>query len=356
MRKLLFSIFMLAGLQAFSQIPVIKYSNAFSKNSQNYNADDADTAGIHPGNGGANVIWDFSSLKRVTFSHTSGSCINNQHADHFPNANLQLTLNGNTNLYFTGDGTNITCYGSKSGYGAGALAGDIYHIYDTDPQILWSYPITYNSTNSDKFSGTYSYILADNSTTVLSGTTKGSYDYVADGYGKLKIMNSTVNYALRLKVHTVTNDSAQVSGKPLKITTDQTDYVWMVSGIKSPILKISMIKTTKNGKDSLSKEISYDISDSLSGIKQASTLATSLNLYPNPTSGQFRLSFDADESGNADICIMNQLGQTVKMIPSQAYRMGLNNININLDGVAKGIYFVRLSNGDKSNVSKISVE
>jgi hypothetical protein len=76
--------------------------------------------------------------------------------------------------------------------------------------------------------------------------------------------------------------------------------------------------------------------------------AVSFSVYPNPGSGLFTLTPIAED--NFDVMVTNVQGQ-------QVYAGKINGTaTINLNGQAKGIYFVRLSNAANTLVKKIVIE
>ncbi|ESU22321.1 hypothetical protein FEDK69T_23040 [Flavobacterium enshiense DK69] len=74
----------------------------------------------------------------------------------------------------------------------------------------------------------------------------------------------------------------------------------------------------------------------------------SVKLYPNPTTGNLTISW-ADSMEDVAIVVTDILGKTIK---SMQYK-GQQEARFSLDGVASGIYFVRLQNGEKTKQFKL---
>jgi len=70
---------------------------------------------------------------------------------------------------------------------------------------------------------------------------------------------------------------------------------------------------------------------------------SSLSIFPNPNAGEFSVS----SASNADLLIVNELGQTVQRIELN----GSNNRETKVNGLSSGIYFIRSVNTNY-NVSK----
>lgn len=81
----------------------------------------------------------------------------------------------------------------------------------------------------------------------------------------------------------------------------------------------------------------------------------SLKLYPNPSSGNVSLSFESFVSGSSNVIVTNMIGQIVKNEIVNLNR-GENTIELNLNAVESGIYFVTLNNGKGKITSKLIIE
>ena len=84
-----------------------------------------------------------------------------------------------------------------------------------------------------------------------------------------------------------------------------------------------------------------------------------ISIYPNPSSGKFKITVNSPEKGNASIQLYDMLGQ--KTFSSQMeIGPGSNTENIDITGYAMGIYFLEYlytsDNGKKeSKVIKINL-
>ncbi|MGX7668930.1 T9SS type A sorting domain-containing protein, partial [Flavobacterium pedocola] len=73
-----------------------------------------------------------------------------------------------------------------------------------------------------------------------------------------------------------------------------------------------------------------------------------ISLYPNPTMGNFtiRLPYSFDK---AEVIITDLLGKTIKQINFAQQE----ELHLSLDGVANGVYFVRIDSETKSKTFKV---
>jgi hypothetical protein len=78
-------------------------------------------------------------------------------------------------------------------------------------------------------------------------------------------------------------------------------------------------------------------------------------MLPNPTSGNVTFTFNVSEPTATTIDVVNMNGQIVSQVLDGTVS-GKQNITANLSGLAKGIYFVRISNGEQTANSKLVIE
>lgn len=78
------------------------------------------------------------------------------------------------------------------------------------------------------------------------------------------------------------------------------------------------------------------------------------SIYPNPANNLLNMVYSSDE--NAEICIVNTLGQEIKCIQTTIHSGGIQNTSIDLTGVEQGVYFLSMNSiHTRSNVVKIII-
>ncbi len=139
-------------------------------------------------------------------------------------------------------------------------------------------------------------------------------------------------------------------------------------GAKKIVMINNHEKSTDGSKTQVSKSITIkriDITDAnASDMKRLGQSAgdnnkklkiDNMNFYPNPNNGKFNLSFNLAEKGDAEISILNTEGKIV-------YKEKLANFTGNYDKEidisknAKGIYFVKVEQGQNTQMKKIVLE
>lgn len=80
-----------------------------------------------------------------------------------------------------------------------------------------------------------------------------------------------------------------------------------------------------------------------------------IGIYPNPNKGSFTLTTENLPAGNYEISFMNTVGQTIDRL-SVERTIGVHSQNIELQGLAKGIYLVKIAGEAGSWVKRFVVE
>ncbi|MBL0310250.1 MAG: T9SS type A sorting domain-containing protein [Bacteroidetes bacterium] len=78
-----------------------------------------------------------------------------------------------------------------------------------------------------------------------------------------------------------------------------------------------------------------------------------INVFPNPSNGNFRINFAEGISSDVTVSVYNILGETVSA-PAR-YKAGITNVDMNLSSVANGIYLVKITNDKGTAVRQITV-
>lgn len=92
----------------------------------------------------------------------------------------------------------------------------------------------------------------------------------------------------------------------------------------------------------------------VSGIEDLNLLESSLNLFPNPTDGQFQLTFDAENFQKMTLQVVDVTGKEV-FIESFESGIGSNVRTIDASDFAAGLYFVKLTTEDGTVNKRVSV-
>ncbi len=87
--------------------------------------------------------------------------------------------------------------------------------------------------------------------------------------------------------------------------------------------------------------LSYTAPITTSSLNDLTEQGFEAKIYPNPTKNQAAVAFSIEKTMNLDIQVMDLLGRTIKNIKNQQYTEGVNQVELDMTGMAKGIYLVR---------------
>lgn len=79
-----------------------------------------------------------------------------------------------------------------------------------------------------------------------------------------------------------------------------------------------------------------------------------VNVYPNPTSGMFVISFENANFSELNISIVDIQGKDVYNYTDKNIPADYNKV-IDLEGIAKGIYYIKLNTGDDMKIQKLII-
>jgi hypothetical protein len=89
----------------------------------------------------------------------------------------------------------------------------------------------------------------------------------------------------------------------------------------------------------------------IGGVKKSATDNVDMSVYPNPSNGLFTVSVTG-LSNNVNMTVQNVQGQVVY---SKDYANSFTE-DIDLSGLAKGVYFIKLTSETTSQVKKIVIQ
>lgn len=113
---------------------------------------------------------------------------------------------------------------------------------------------------------------------------------------------------------------------------------------------------TRTGIAEVLNTVCFDsCADCIIGVQEAMAL-TVLNAYPVPANEFVTLSFGQVKSAPITVRVMNNLGQVVSTQYMGNLPTGNNQVRVNLEGVASGIYAIELSNGLDKTAVQIAVQ
>lgn len=201
----------------------------------------------------------------------------------------------------------------------------VWNTTDTTPTIM------------DNLSATFTYIV--------TGT---------DSNGCVSTDSATV-----VVFPTPTNPLVTQNGALLVAASGYATYQWFFGGSAIAGATDSIYQPVQNGAhtvvvtDSNGCEASTTV-DGIVGRWEASLLGY-LEIYPNPNAGQFSLALELASGRDLEIRVLNLLGQVLHTEQAKA-SAGRWTYEMDLHGLAEGVYMLEVRTGDQRAVRKLIVE
>jgi len=90
----------------------------------------------------------------------------------------------------------------------------------------------------------------------------------------------------------------------------------------------------------------------LSGIGNVNVNENDIAIYPNPTNDNTTISFYLENTTNVNIILMDYTGKTIQTIINERLKEGNFTSNLNVSNLAAGVYYIRITTGSSSVISK----
>ena len=120
------------------------------------------------------------------------------------------------------------------------------------------------------------------------------------------------------------------------------------------IYEVSYIAIDESGNRSKETIRMVQVSEKGTQTGVEEVLDNRVQVYPNPSNGVFTLEVAGMMRDRFRVNIVDAMGKTIRVLDASAFENGA--VSINLSGVASGVYFVRVSDGDQSTVKRITIQ
>jgi hypothetical protein len=92
------------------------------------------------------------------------------------------------------------------------------------------------------------------------------------------------------------------------------------------------------------------------GLDQAGKDENIIQVYPNPASGQCKVSFNFTTTTDVFITLEDLSGKQIRKVSKQSYSPGKQTAVIDLSGIPNGLYFVKLNGNGKLYHQKLVIK
>lgn len=183
----------------------------------------------------------------------------------------------------------------------------------------------------------------------ISITKNGNHVIHLDSLVAAKVANHKLKFLKdgktgESRIYVIAND-----GKEHEITTERLE---LTTGDKTLII---MLKADVKEISAEEKAKLKDAGNRIEENKGETLKIDDVSFYPNPNDGRFSLNFSLDTEEDAAIRIMNSAGKTMYTEIVEA-STGFYNKQIDLAGIAKGIYYLQIVQGDRYATRKVLVQ
>jgi hypothetical protein len=126
-----------------------------------------------------------------------------------------------------------------------------------------------------------------------------------------------------------------------------------LTGFASPNVLVKFRTTSDNGNNLYIDNVNLSQPSTMGVTKNNKNLA-SISIFPNPTKGETNLKINSTVAANANITVVNALGQVVYTKQS-SLNVGINMVQIDVKEFASGLYNVIIESNNSTTSKKITV-
>jgi hypothetical protein len=238
------------------------------------------------------------------------------------------------------NGINIATNGTSKTFKA-TLTGSYTCVATCNGTALTSNAISVtsktNASASVSASGATSFCAGDS--VILNCTNLGS-SYSVQWYRTNVSMENATNYSIVVKQ----------LGTYKVVTKNLTNGCSRISG--------SAITTNVNCRiaGDITSSAVYQENTTVGSRFTDNELSQGVHIYPNPNSGIFSFNYDGEETGDAELQIINNMGQSIYQSRLTVLEGGITQDLQLGDNITKGIYIVRLLINNSYHDSKVIVK
>jgi len=302
----------------------------------------ADTTGLKFPKGGAGVTWDYSTISpNASKDSTVSLAVTPKSTGYdtaFPKANYSsISLSGKTYLFGIMSSSQFETIGTYS-YDSATKISQVRKYGNT--LINYTFPLTYNSTNSDSY-----YVAYNNQG--FATVEHGYHKYTAIGYGTLKMPKNTFKNVLLLRDSNTSYTT--VNKATTKVTAITNTFV--TPGKRGSILTFFTTSYKVFSFNIVNKLIYYNQSYT-TGIEEGVSKIEDYALYPNPTNYNSNLEVICKSASKATISISDLTG---KIINQQMVYLneGKTKTELDVQNLKAGIYLVSVKGQGVNIIEKL---
>ena len=300
----------------------------------------ADTTGVTEGPSGTGQAWDFSALVSSPAIGTHEYIAASAHPEgsFFATANMAYSPSTDAWQMFESSADSIYLVGEKSTANT--------RLTYSDGATFFKFPVAFNTPQIDSVYGEFPDGFFS------SVSRKGIYEVTFDAEGSLITPFMTFAAAKRVEYRGAHLDSSWTGAA--NAFNFMSRYEWYVPGRTAPVLILHKTQIILNGGNPQTNFEVWYADDNATGVEAG--MNQSMTLAPNPTTGNTKLQVNLAQADELEIEVLNMVGERVSLVQTGFTSAGLHTFELQTEGLAKGVYFVRLNSEGNSNVSKLVIQ
>tara|TARA_R110002072_G_scaffold301400_2_gene481044 strand:+ start:3869 stop:4924 length:1056 start_codon:yes stop_codon:yes gene_type:complete len=295
----------------------------------------------YAGTTGPGVTWDYSNLVGISGQTRLVSVLNattSPNASDFPSSVKAISVENSLTSYYTSTATERVSQGFVF---TEATLGDIVATFSTDNEIVMTYPFALNSTSTDLFSGSVSYVLGVPTSSPLTGNVYSTID----GEGTMLFPGAvSVPNVIRYNIVDTSVATGTLLGD-LEIIRNQYEYYTNTSNL--PIFTITKLTIQTVGGGTVISEFSLVLSAYVTteflSIEEKDEVK--FTVYPNPAQNEIKLN--GEFSSNAKGQIIDQSGRIVSKFNV------LSNAPVDISSLENGMYVLRITDNGRTTSKNV---
>jgi len=296
-----------------------------------------ETEPIFVGKSGANVVWDYSTIK---YDKTKTNFLVNPDykylSNEFNEANLQIEDGQSKYFYNISENRNLFL---------GFVTENSVIKYN-NPIVKIEYPFDYKQITETKYTGTGTYYG-----TVFTNIW-GSYRAEADAFGSIIFPdNILLNNIIRLKTE---EHSFEAGCRLYEFFTKK--YLYYSKDYRYPVFVITEINKIDE-KDTVKTISTYYNELSVKQLSGSDEITNSskiqYKIFPNPFKDEFNISYNLKTTTNVTIEIIDTKGALLDIIVENRIQNGFQSYNYKPKGATSGTIFVKLTFNGIENIEKL---
>jgi hypothetical protein len=296
----------------------------------------ADTTAVPDGPAGSGQNWDFSGLIASSVVGTNSYIVPSSHPQGtaFPAANMAFNPSTLVYEFYKVNADSLVVLGEKSPTNT--------PISYTDLGLRFSYPMALGVPVVDSVVGTYSDGF------ISTVTRKGEIITTFDGDGTLITPYATYPNVKRIEYLGIHADSSWLGVADADVFVKR--YEWYSATQTMPVLIIHHQQLILNGGNPSNVNEIWWADDNAVAVTPATN--GQFDIYPNPSQGLSKLSYQLDAASQVRVEVLNILGERVRLVVDENQAAGTHSYDIG-QGLTAGVYLVHMVSDNGSTTKKL---